>query len=191
MPSAHSTAWLLLRHIAPFMPLHHLAQRPNMASSHSRGDQGGSHLSKGADGLAESPDAAGTAQPAGKSMLSHLSPSDGRPLSPARATRQEASGERPELWSALSIASRILMHDDPQAPPGGTRPVSLGPQSVSHVFLLFPVRQPEFVCDRSPSAASRLSSFCQEESGRGVVWSEVIRTLLISLQRQQKLGRAR
>ncbi len=36
--------------------------------------------------------------------------------------------------------------------------------------------------------SSLLSSFYREESGRGVVWSEVIRTLLTLLLRQQNLG---
>jgi hypothetical protein len=60
--SVPSTVWLLLRHIASFMPLHHLAQCPNRAASHSTGNPSGSHLSKGAGAHAESPDTAGTAQ---------------------------------------------------------------------------------------------------------------------------------
>ena len=56
--SASEAAWLLLRHRAPFMPTHQLAQDPNMAPAHSRGDQGGRRLSQGAGGHAESPGAA-------------------------------------------------------------------------------------------------------------------------------------
>jgi|SRR5258708_11718058 hypothetical protein len=42
-------------------------------------------------------------------------------------------------------------------------PSGLRPQSVSHEFLLS-VKQLEIACDRSLSAASRPSSFCQEYS---------------------------
>ena len=53
-----------------------------------------------------------------------------------------------------AIRWRNLLEQDPSR---------LRPQSVSHVFLLS-VKQPEIACDRSPSAASRPSSFCQEYS---------------------------
>jgi hypothetical protein len=55
MRSPPFAVWLLLRHLAPFMHLHQLAQHPTMAPSHSRGGQGGSRLSKGAGGHAEEP----------------------------------------------------------------------------------------------------------------------------------------
>jgi hypothetical protein len=82
---------------------------------------------------------------------------------------------------SLMIRRRNLLKQDPSG---------LRPQSISHVFLLS-INQPEIACDRSLSAASRPSSFCQEYSAFVLVWPEIIGTLVSSWQRYWKPRRER